>query len=333
MSHWGGHGSFSLSDNYEISCNYVWLQLAQIFGGLGTTTFVLISGYFSYGKNDINWKGIRRVVMDVRFYAFTIWVVTFISGLNSFHPSQFVGAFLPIVVFPQYWFVLPYLLVCLLSPLLNKIVYKAPSNQLIALFFVLILSEFIYPIFGRTDLESQLVRFTTFYVIGACLNKYKDRLPSLTKYRWYLFTSSFCAIILIILLVDILGIPDKYGQFSGTRTPFVILMSIGIFTVFHNFKFQSSVINNISKSSFAIYLISENPNIFTWFWKQTFECMDFFSSPLMIPISIFQCLLVCIACIFIDIIFKRIRTTFNFDTKVSALEDNLAKDFFSHLKR
>ena len=328
MSHWGGHGSFSMSDNYELSANFVWLQLAQIFGGLGTTTFVLISGYFSYGKTDINWSGIRRVAMDVRFYALTIWLITFICGFITFHPSQFVGAIFPVVVFPQYWFVLPYLLVCLLSPLLNKIVSKAPTNQLIALLAVLVLAEFIFPVIGRKYFESQLVRFTAFYVIGACLNKYQDRLTALVKYRWYLLVLSFCSIVLICVLVDVLGYPEKYGQLAGTRTPFVILMSIGIFTVFHHFKFKSSIVNNLAKSSFAIYLISESPNIFPWFWKEYFECMDYFDSPYMIPMSILQCLLVCACCILIDMLCKKIRLAVKLDSKIENFENRIINRIF-----
>ena len=185
--------------------------------------------------------------MDVRFYALTFWIITFACGFVSFHLSSCLGAFFPILVFPQYWFVPPYLLVCLLSPLLNKIVAKAPLEQLLSLLFVLILSEFLFPVVGRDNFESQLVRFTAFYAIGACLNKYKDGLNYLTKYRWFVFLIPLCIITMICYAVDVIGCPEKYGQFSGTRTPFVILMSIGIFTVFHHFKFKAILLTILQK--------------------------------------------------------------------------------------
>lgn len=323
MSHWGGHGSFSLLDNYELGANYVWLQLAQIFGGVGTTTFVLISGYFSYKKENINWTGIRRVTTEVRFYSLAMWLVTLLLGFVSFNYSSLIGAVFPILVLPQYWFVLPYLLICLCSPLFNKIVSSAPRNQLIALLFVLVLSSFIYPALGRSSLESQLVRFSAYYVIGACLNKYKEELDFLVRYRYFILIASFLIIVSICTLTDVLGCPDKYGQFAGTRSPFTIILVIGLFMVFYNLDYKSNFINTISKSSFAIYLISENPNIYTWFWKRYFECMDFYDSPLMIPVSIFQCLIVCIGCILIDVICKRIRSLIKYDKVVELVENKI----------
>lgn len=97
-------------------------------------------------------------------------------------------------------------------------------------------------------------------------------------------------------------IPHFIGRFSILP----IISALGLFLLFDEMKFQSVVVNKLAKSAFAIYLISENPNVFPWFWKKVFDNLEYYDSSYMIGIALMQCLIVCAVCILIDLFYKKI---------------------------
>lgn len=48
----------------------------------------------------------------------------------------------------------------------------------------------------------------------------------------------------------------------------------------------STIINLLAQSAFAVYLISENPNVYPWFWKRVFDNIDYFNTPYMIGVAL-----------------------------------------------
>ena len=53
LSHWGGHGSWELSTDNAYLANKVFLQLTQFLGEVGNCIFFLITGYFSYNRDQL----------------------------------------------------------------------------------------------------------------------------------------------------------------------------------------------------------------------------------------------------------------------------------------
>ena len=84
LSHWGGHGSWELTSDNVNFINKVFLQLTQYFGEIGNCIFVMITGYFLATRDTINTKGLMRVVKDVKFYAFAIWLCVVVCGFVDF---------------------------------------------------------------------------------------------------------------------------------------------------------------------------------------------------------------------------------------------------------
>ena len=58
-----------------------------------------------------------------------------------------------------------------------------------------------------------------------------------------------------------------------------LLAAIGIFTIFKNIKISySPFINTVASTTFAVYLIHNNPIISDWLWNSVVSSKDYFES-------------------------------------------------------
>lgn len=168
LSHWGGHGSWQLDYDNTYLVNKVFLQLTQYMGEVGNCVFVLITGYFLATKSEVNKKGLIRVITDVKFYAFVIWLTVVIC---KFVPYSIVGCVQAIfsIIYTQYWFVIPYIIVVLLAPWINLILAQASKKALYYYFGILVAVEIFLPLIKAPTVSSNLGVFILFYSIGNIL--------------------------------------------------------------------------------------------------------------------------------------------------------------------
>ena len=114
-----------------------------------------------------------------------------------------------------------------------------------------------------------------------------------------------------------LHICDDYGilfglHFIGKFAILPIIGSLGLFLFFSKMNITSTIINLLAQSAFAVYLISENPNVYPWFWKLVFDNIDYFNTPYMIGVALLQCAIVFVTCITIDMLYKRLQKLIEF---------------------
>ena len=60
----------------------MWLQISQNFGEGANCVFVLISGYFSSTRSAVNIRGLKNIVIDVKFYSVLMFIVAVLTGNN-----------------------------------------------------------------------------------------------------------------------------------------------------------------------------------------------------------------------------------------------------------
>lgn len=309
LSHWGGHGSWEYSPDNTNLTNKVFIQLTQYLGEVSNCIFVMITGYFLASRKSVNKKGIFRIVKDVKFYAFSIWLIVVSFGLIDFNVSGGVLSLLPII-YSQYWFVAPFLVILLLSPWINKILAEMSSNQKKWYFGLLFVVELILPLGYARGLASNIGVFVLFYSVGVQLRYSQDLKQKLMKYDKILVVGGFLlaisSLLLLDMLVPLIGLPQSLIMHFIERFSILpIISALGLLLLFEGMKFQSAIINKLAKSAFAIYLISENPNVYPWFWKKVFDNLEYYDSSYMIGIALMQCLIVCIVCVFIDLCYKK----------------------------
>lgn len=312
LSHWGGHGSWT-EVNYSNLLNSAYLQYTQYLGELGNFSFVLITGYFLSTREAFKWGGVKRVVVDVKLYVLLIWTILLLCGLIPFSWKSLLKASFPIV-FRQYWFVIPYLFVVLSSTFINRLLKD--KTYLLLWFLVLTIvgtSLFLLDVFYYLKF---IWIFSIWYSIGALVRIYKwDEKMVKRSFIWdIILMSSIWLSFLYIIGSDILL--DKYSidfvpksSLFWRYNPAPILGGLGLFFCFSRREFQSDVINTIAKSTFAVYLISENPNIHPLLWKlPVFDNVCFIDSSFLFPLSLLICMGIMAICIVIDCTISRIRS-------------------------
>ena len=308
LSHWGGHGSYNIGEGYVF--NEAYILFTNYLGEVGNCVFLLITGYFGVNRENVNWKGVKRVVVDVKFYAFLIWMLFILLRTYPITAKGVIGALLPIV-YPQYWFVLPFLLVIILAPFINNIISNSNKKQITSFFIVLAAIELIMPVIHSKSVCSNLGLFILYYSVGALIGKNESIYRKLLTNRWWLSLSSLVVYLVILCLllfktktgIDIVPSNSMAWRFS----PIPLMCAIGLFMVFSLYDITSKNINSIAKSAFAVYLISENPNMYPNLWKLPFfDSGEYGSSFMMIPFSFLITFLVLCACVFIDQIIKKL---------------------------
>lgn len=121
MHHAVLHGAIDLFILPSLNFKVV-LGIIAAFGKIGVILFMMITGYFMVDKK-FSIKRYFHVWFPVMFYSISIFLIFLISNINAlsiFSLDQILGAFLP-NIYQEYWFVAGYLMILIVSPIINLI--------------------------------------------------------------------------------------------------------------------------------------------------------------------------------------------------------------------
>jgi surface polysaccharide O-acyltransferase-like enzyme len=191
------YDSFMISNKNK----YIFLSFIECFTIIGVNVFFLISGYFGIKYNV---KKMLKIIMDIYIYSTVIRVIGILLGQTQINFSTIKEIIFP---FNTYWFVLAYILLMLISPLLNIITNKIEFKEFI-IFLSLVL--IIFGIFDFATTNSiissnngySIISAMYLYIIGAGIKKFDNNITS-NKYKYLIICSS---LLLLNYIVSILGI-------------------------------------------------------------------------------------------------------------------------------
>lgn len=106
-----------LSGNFIL----VWFLLACCYTSVNC--FVLISGYFMV-KSNFKIKKIIKLWGQICFYSLSIFIIFLCFNENIMNLINYIKSIFPIIT-GSYWFATTYILLYIISPLLNKLIYKS----------------------------------------------------------------------------------------------------------------------------------------------------------------------------------------------------------------
>ena len=142
-------------------------------------SFVLVTGYFQC-KKDFKLTKLISLNNTTWFYTVVINFSLLFLGMVSFKISDIVKIILPINFLDQqnYWFITIYMLLYLVSPLLNTIIKFSSKERLQKIILVLIFAFMVLPsltgngLFYDNKGGYSLVQFIILYFIGAYLRNF-----------------------------------------------------------------------------------------------------------------------------------------------------------------
>ena len=222
--------------------------------------FVLITGYFSCTSQKRDPVKVIGLLMQVVAFRMALYLYYDVLKAGAFSIRGFLMTFLP-----ANYFVVLYAGVYLLSPYINlvlKKLSKAQLRSLVVMMAVLLsvlptLADVIETVNGGPmmglnpvsafgdDFGYTLVNFVLMYVIGAYIRLADIRL----KKR---YSAAACVVLTVALAVT--GKMDTTSIAWSYCNPLVIAQAVTLFLLFRQMKFNSKVVNELSKGAFTCFL-------------------------------------------------------------------------------
>lgn len=284
---------------------FLFLQSIKSITYIAVNMYVLISAYFLC-ESTFKSKRIVMIWLEVLFYSLIIGIPHIINGGVDF--SRKITVFLPILM-SEYWFATVFIGLLLVSPFINISIRSMNQETLLINCFVLlsltsIVPTFIGP-FSRWVAyggSCGLLWFITLYYCASYVRLYVKEDFLLSNKKKLLFLGGgmilFAAIarfVIAFATAHLLGHAIGAGFFYGNNVIFNVVGTICIFLYFLVLKIKNNVfsivINSLAKSSFAVYLIHENPFIRTYLEQCIPNHYDF--SSIWFPLQ-FICIMISI---------------------------------------
>ena len=259
----------------------------------GVDIFVLISGWFGIRSSS---KGIGKFVYQVLFLLWSIYMVAIFCGKASFTVE---GIKTSMGLTEGYWFVMAYLGLYILSPVLNAFCEYATKKQ----FRLLLLSFYCFQIYyswvtGFVNYFEgySIVMFCGLYLTARYVRIYPVEFIEQKSLQIYFLCSIF------VFVIATMGL-WRWGhalRMIRYDNPVVILAAVSLLQFFSKWQFHSKFINWMATGCFAVYIIHFNPFVFRYYregvlWISGQYCHILF----LIAMGLFL-LLVFVACVLID---------------------------------
>ena len=233
--------------------NTIFRHFVGAIGNLGVSCFVLLSGYFGV---KFSWKKFVHISLLTTVYA---CICNFCNDQYAFTGNVIMA----VVWVPRYynWYITCYLAIMLLSGYINDFcarLDKGSFSRLLMLLFVLL--SVLPMLVSANDVllnkSGQCFTYFTFvYLIGRYIKLYKDvKIP-----RWLTGGVAF-AMVLVMWLKGIASM--KISALSAipltsNYSPTILIASVSFFFLFKSFSVQSCIVNYISSSVLAVYLLDQ----------------------------------------------------------------------------
>ncbi len=266
--------------------------------------FILISGYF----------GIKCKFKSVLNIIYIIFFLRLVLTMCFINPKE-ANMETILLLIPGYkdWFTSTYMLLLIISPVLNTYVYNVSnSNKVRYLIYYLCVGWITgWGLSVWTEYQDGygILHFIMLYILGTIIRYYVDS-KKINNYNNLNLLISIGLVLCIVINVSlcIASIVISNGTMSETiirrlmayNSPIVILMACLILIMFVRISLKSKAINYIAKSSFSVYIIHQFPLIVP-IYNNCFNDLYIESVDYLYPIYIIAyCIAIYIFCIIID---------------------------------
>lgn len=334
---WGFCINPSNEDMFTFGNLFGWLCRGISY--ISVNLYVLISAYFLC-KSNFKFKKLLSLIIEVLFYSVVIYLLSVFCGNTTFSWFNCIKAFLPIIS-SEYWFATIYVGLYILFPFLNlsiKALNKKSFNYLIivlSLLFVVIPNFFFFSVWQNFGAGYGIVWFVVLYYIGAYIRLYISQ-EYIQKHTQVIrlgaivcLLSPFAAKILIALIEKcIWGSVIGSSAFYSNNSILIVPASVLTFMVFTTINIKSvrttNIINFVSKSTFAVYLIHNNKYVKDNLWNYVRPHLNLNSIYIVIQ-YIVVILIIFISCILIDLIRRYIFYCVNKTSLPDYIHNNLVE--------
>lgn len=230
--------------------------------------FVLISGWFGIRPTK---KGLLNFLFQSFYFIIGVYLVMVASGLTPISIKGITSCFLFIQDY-DYWFVRTYLLLFIMSPILNAFVENANKktyqNVLIGFFLFQTVYAWCFVAVNAFAGGYSTISFMGLYLLARYANIHNPKWSRMTK------SKDLLVIVTCVVFMAAFSFATTYaghpvgGKFYDSYIcPLVILMSLFMVILFSKLHIQSILINWVAASCFAVYLFHTHITLFYDYFK------------------------------------------------------------------
>ena len=226
----------------------------------GVGVFIAISGWFGIHFRK---QGLAKYIFQVLFILWAVYGIAIAFHITNFDAA---GIKISLSFYEGYWFIMGYLGLYLISPILNSFIENTSKRQ----FQLVLLSYYLfqcyyswlsawYDYYGGYS----IILFGGIYLTAAYLRKYP--ITFLQKNAHWILVGTILLMSLIAYF-SLMKLGHAARQIRDDN-PLVILVSVLFVLCFSKLKFQSRFVNWMAASCFAVYLIHFNPFVYPYFMQ------------------------------------------------------------------
>ena len=234
--------------------------LAEQICVVGVNVFVLISGWFGI-KASV--KGLCSLLFQVLFWGIVVvalgWVFHLNIPLAKTAKVLWFGSY--------YWFIIAYIGLYVLSPMLNLFIDKATKKQFLTVIICFFLTEFIYgwAVFSESfNRGYSILSFVGLYLLARFIRLNGTGLQATRQGPCLLL---YGVLTLIPAIISYIGIRDGWKPLHTLdySSPFVIGAALSLLIAFSRKEFYSRAVNWVASGVFSVYIIHEHAVIIPYF--------------------------------------------------------------------
>lgn len=230
--------------------------LTEGFLYIGVNCFVLISGYYQI---RLRWKSIFNLFLTCAFYGFIGYI------FHLWHDNASIGRgaiYYSILILSHgnWWFIHCYVILMLLSPILNAAIRQLSQKQLFYVIICLTICQVYFGYFWQIpqyDISGyHFLQFVYLYVIGSYIRRYTR--PSKGDRGKYLAIYAGCAIVwgVVTCIGHKFDLTSFWWAFNYNN-PVLVVEAIAFFLLFQTFDLKSPIINKLASGTLAVYLLQD----------------------------------------------------------------------------
>lgn len=263
-------------DTNNITVNMILVQFMSIGGKVGVNIFFMISAFFMI-SSSVKWIKVVKLIAQILFYNILSFFLLMLLGYE-YGIKDYLNIF-PLVFSIPMSFIGSYLVIYLLSPIINKLLCSLSHREFIYLLIVLLSYFSLLQSFFLQNTWHYLGWAFTMYCIGGYIKLYKI---SCKKYPYgMILILLIFSVWGIILLLDLCGLGKYWTFFIADANKINILaLSVILFLFFLNIHIgYKKIINVVASASFGVLLLHANNEIMLqWLWKDFLKNTSYYGT-------------------------------------------------------
>lgn len=253
------------------SLNYYFVHLMESLCIVAVNGFILITGYFSYKKENVKLSKIINLVLIMIFWGLLSLLTVLVLRPENIENKQVIIDI--IETSTNQWFVIIYCILYLLIPFLNKLINNISQNSYKSLLVIGLVFFYLWPSFYTkvtvSDSGYGIINFIYLYFIGAYIRKYHEN----NKHVFSpLIIYLGCALLTTLASL-------KIGRAWDYNFIFNLIGSVALFEVFRSINIKhNKLINKLATYTFAVYLIDVNSFFNIYLYRTLFHSSNYWNN-------------------------------------------------------